>query len=141
YLNRVYFGAGTYGVDAASRRYFGRSARDLDLYQSAMLAGLLKAPSRYNPSRDKAQADARARQVLASMVDAGFADSAAAACAAKQGTGIAAGARGGDGDRYFADWVLDRAMGCLGHIDRDIIIVTTLEPALQRAAEDTLNIA
>jgi len=141
YLNRVYFGAGTYGVDAASRRYFGRSARDLDLYQAAMLAGLLKAPSRYNPSRDKAQADARARQVLASMVDAGLADSAAAARAAKQGTTIAAGARGGDGARYFADWVLDRAMGYLGHIDRDITIVTTLEPALQRAAEDTLKLA
>jgi len=70
YLNRVYLGAGTYGVEAASQRYFGKSARRLSLAEAAMLAGLLKAPSRYAPTRDLARARDRADQVLAAMVEA-----------------------------------------------------------------------
>ena len=72
YLNRAYFGAGAYGVDAAARRYFGRSARDVDVAQAAMIAGLLKAPSRYSPANDLAQARKRAGVVVDAMVDAGF---------------------------------------------------------------------
>ena len=72
YLNRAYFGAGAYGVDAAARRYFGRSARDVDVAQAAMIAGLLKAPSRFSPANDLALARKRAGVVVDAMVDAGF---------------------------------------------------------------------
>ncbi|QLH39710.1 MAG: transglycosylase domain-containing protein [Defluviicoccus sp.] len=72
YLNRVYLGSGTYGVDAAARKYFGRSATQVNTYQAAMLAGMLKAPSRLNPLSDPRQAQERAREVLEIMVDAGF---------------------------------------------------------------------
>ncbi|KJS34779.1 MAG: hypothetical protein VR70_17095, partial [Rhodospirillaceae bacterium BRH_c57] len=70
YLNRVYLGAGTYGVEAAAQRYFGRSARDVTVYQAAMLAGLLKAPSRYNPVSSATAAEARTAVVLRAMVEA-----------------------------------------------------------------------
>ena len=72
YLNRVYFGNGAYGIDAATRRYFGKSPSGLTLYQSALLIGLLKAPSRLNPVRDPEAADLRARTVLQEMQAAGF---------------------------------------------------------------------
>lgn len=72
YLNRVYMGAGAYGVDAAARRYFGKSAKQVTVMEAAMLAGLLKAPSRFAPSKNPDLARARAETVLASMVSAGF---------------------------------------------------------------------
>src|SRR5690606_19439251 len=72
YLNRVYFGSGSYGVEAASRRYFGKSARDVSLSEAALLAGLLKAPSRLSPARDPKAAENRARIVLAAMRDQGM---------------------------------------------------------------------
>ena len=72
YLNRVYFGAGTYGVEAAAQRYFGASARDVDTYQAAVLAGLLRAPSRLNPDNNAEAAHNRALTVLGAMVAAGF---------------------------------------------------------------------
>ena len=77
YLNRAYFGAGAYGVDAAARKYFGRPATQVNTYQAAMLAGLLKAPSRFNPLVNQEQAESRAQRVLANMVDAGFLDQSA----------------------------------------------------------------
>src|SRR5262245_33048002 len=67
YLNRVYFGSGSFGVEAASRRYFGKSARDVTLAEAAVLAGLLKAPSRLSPARDPKAAQERAELVLAAM--------------------------------------------------------------------------
>src|SRR5947199_7707879 len=106
YLNRVYLGAGTYGVDAAAHRYFGKSARRTTLYESAAIAGLLKAPTRFNPTRDRDKAAARTAQVLAKMVDAGFIASADAVAAAKQGSQLAV--LGRPGSRYFADWVADQ---------------------------------
>ena len=71
YLNRVYLGSGAYGADAAARRYFAKPASDLTLAEAAMLAGLIKAPSRYAPTRDLALARARAEVVLSSMVETG----------------------------------------------------------------------
>jgi penicillin-binding protein 1A len=72
YLNRVYFGSGAYGVEAASRRYFGKSARNVTLAEAALLAGLLKAPSRLSPARDPKAADERAQLVLAAMREQGM---------------------------------------------------------------------
>ena len=105
YLNRVYLGSGTYGVNAAARKYFGRGATSLSLYESALLAGLLKAPSRLNPLTDAAGARARARQVLKNMVAAGYLAEAEVARAEKTARPMApAGPRGGG--RVVADrWV------------------------------------
>src|SRR5947199_6429752 len=103
YLNRVYLGAGTYGVDAAAHRYFGKSARRTTLYESAAIAGLLKAPTRFNPTRDRDKAAARTAQVLAKMVDAGFVTSNQAMAALSGGTSVAAVAGTRPGARYFGD--------------------------------------
>ncbi|MPY72397.1 MAG: PBP1A family penicillin-binding protein [Alphaproteobacteria bacterium] len=138
YLNRVYLGAGAYGVEAASRRYFNRSARDLSLHQAAVLAGLLKAPSRYAPSRDPAAARDRARQVLASMVDAGFLSKADAEAAAAEPLGLRRTM--GAGVRYFAEWLLERASGYVGPNGGDLVIRTTLSTRLQRLAEDRVEV-
>jgi penicillin-binding protein 1A len=134
YLNRVYLGAGTYGVDAAARRYFGISAREVGLYQAAMLAGLLKAPSRYNPASSPDLADRRARVVLQAMVEADFISEAEAAGAAR-GDRSAKTAFAGRG-RHFADWVMTRVEDYTGRIEGDVVVTTTLDPRLQRIAEE-----
>ncbi len=141
YLNRVYMGAGTYGVDAASRKYFSRSAREIDLWESAMLAGILKAPSRFNPITDPEAATRRTRVVLAAMVDAGFLsqDQADAAKPSPDRPMSLAGRQ--PGVRYFADWVMDQVQGFVGFTDRDLVVVTTLDPRLQKLAEDKVAVA
>jgi len=134
YLNRVYLGAGTYGVDAASRRYFGHPARQLTTYEAAMLAGLLKAPSRFNPATDPERAGERARVVLANMVDAGYLTPAEAERAARAPHGTAAAGRGPTA-RYFVDWVTEQVSGFVAPGDADLVVVTTLDPRLQELAE------
>ena len=134
YLNRVYFGAGSWGVEAAARRYFGKSARDVGLAEAAMLAGLLKAPSRYAPSANPTAAAGRAAVVLSAMVEAGFIGAAEAA-AARHGEVRVAAPASSRGSRYFADWVLDRVPGYVGDVGRDLVVVTTLDAGIQRAAE------
>jgi penicillin-binding protein 1A len=136
YLNRVYLGAGTYGVDAAARHYFGKPATRVTLYESALLAGLLKAPSRLNPTRDPAGADQRAALVLQTMVEAGFI-SRAEADAAVQEKSKARVARD-DIAPHFADWILAQVRDYLGAIETDIRVVTTLDPSLQRVANEEL---
>ncbi len=133
YLNRVYLGAGAYGVDAAARRYFGKPAARVTLYEAALLAGLLKAPSRYNPARDADRADWRARLVLRSMTEAGFvsAETAAAAYREKSRGHSTVAERG----RYFADWVLSQVPSFVGPINEDLVVHTTLDPTLQAVAE------
>jgi len=137
YLNRVYLGAGTYGVDAAARKYFGRPASSLNVWQSAMLAGLLKAPSRYNPHSDDTRAEKRTRVVLANMVAAGYltADQAKKARAI---SGRGTTARPGRTAPYFVDWVLDQVRDYVGARDRDLIVKTTLDRDAQAAAEGAL---
>ncbi|MFP6743719.1 MAG: PBP1A family penicillin-binding protein, partial [Alphaproteobacteria bacterium] len=135
YLNRVYLGAGTYGVGAASRRYFGKPAARLTMGESAMIAGLLKAPSRYAPTRDLERAQARARRVLGFMVAAGYIDAAEAAAASKAPFTIRRQLANSRGVRYFADWVFDRVSDYTGPAAADITVVTTLDMAMQKAAE------
>ena len=135
YLNRVYLGAGTYGVDAAAHRYFNKSAGKLNLYESAVIAGLLKAPTRFNPTRDKEKAAARAAQVLALMVETGAAQQQEADAATKAGSGLRAVAIARPGTRYFADWVADQIRDFAGTADRDLTVRTTLDPRMQTAAE------
>jgi len=135
YLNRVYFGAGAYGVDAAARKYFGIPATRLGLAESALLAGLLKAPSRYNPAVDPERAGKRTSVVLANMVDAGYIDQNTARAAAAKPIAIAGPAGRGSGPRYFADWVNDSLPDFVGRPSSDLEVVTTLDPGLQAVAE------
>lgn len=135
YLNRIYLGAGAYGVDAAARRYFGKPASQLTLWQSAVLAGLPKAPSALNPFRAPEDAARRAREVLDDMIRAGFLTEGEAQAAKQQTTITIDPAAAGAQTRWLAEWAFDRAADILGGVDRDVLVETTLEPALQQAAE------
>ncbi len=140
YLNRVYFGSGTYGVSAAAQKYFGKPVSALDLSEAAMLAGLLKAPSRYAPTRDLALARARAEQVLANMVDAGFLTGSGARAAVSRPATVRA--RGGAyGVQYYLDWVVESLPDYIGRPDADLIVETTLDPRLQSLAEEKMAAA
>lgn len=138
YLNRVYLGAGTYGVDAAAHKYFGRSARNLSTYQAAMLAGLLKAPSRYNPLASPERAHGRTVQVLKNMVAAGYLTDSQAKAALKR-PGVRVAGRPGNGARYFADWVLEQVGSYVTRGDRDLMVRTTFDPGLQSRAEAAVH--
>jgi len=139
YLNRVYLGAGTYGVDAAAHRYFGKSAAKLNLYESAVIAGLLKAPTRFNPTRDKEKTKARAAQVLDLMVETGAINQQQEAAAEKSGVELSRVALAQPGERYFADWIADQVRDFAGTADRDLTVRTTLDPRMQAAAESAIT--
>ncbi len=134
WLNRVYFGSGAFGIDAAARLYFGVPARRLTLWQTAVLVGLPRAPSRFNPRVDPDAAAARARQVLAAMVANGDITQAQSDDAARQirfpgGRMTEAG--------WFADWVAAQAEAVLPQ-GEDATLRTTLDPAAQALAEQHL---
>ncbi|MBO0736439.1 MAG: PBP1A family penicillin-binding protein [Alphaproteobacteria bacterium] len=135
YLNRVYLGAGAYGVDAAAHRYFNKSARLTNLYESAVIAGLLKAPTRFNPTRDHDKSATRAAQVLAKMVQAGFVTAKQAQAAIKKGASLPTVARERPGTRYFTDWIAEQLGDFADTGNRDLRVVTTLDPRMQIAAE------
>jgi penicillin-binding protein 1A len=135
YLDRVYLGSGTWGVDAAARMYFGVSARHVTLWQAAVLAGLPRAPSRFNPRADPDGAAARAREVLAAMAAVGTITSTQEQVASTQISfpptpPLAAG--------WFADWVADQAEA-LAPEDADATVRTTLDPRIQAIAEQRLT--
>jgi len=135
YLNRVYFGAGTYGVEAAARRYFNKSARDVTLKEAATLAGLLKAPSRFAPTTDADAADERAQVVLGAMVEAHFITDEERAEAGESHPRVVA-TRSSPGADYFADWVVEQVPGFIGGApEADIVIETTLDLSMQKVAE------
>ncbi len=138
YLNRVYMGAGTYGVDAAARRYFGKSAREVTPMEAAMLAGLLKAPSRYAPSHDPDRARARAETVLAAMQETGVisADQRQAALAQPRMIFTQPNA---NSENYVADWVMDQLPSYIGSVDKDIVVETTIDSSMQILAEAALQ--
>jgi penicillin-binding protein 1A len=135
YLNRVYLGAGAYGVDAAARRYFGARAETLSLPQAAMIAGLLKAPSRLNPGRDVEAATQRASQVLDAMASNGYIDATSAAAAKDAPARLARALAAAPASRYFTDWVLEQVPAFVGRDHAAIRVYTTLEPSAQRAAQ------
>lgn len=139
YINRVYLGSGTYGVDAAARRYFGKSARQVSLHEAAVLAGLLKAPSRYSPARSRKAAEDRAGVVLSTMVAAKFLDRKTADRTAALHLKPVAGTTRSDAARYFTDWALERVTGFVGRAGSDLIVRTTMDARLQRLAEDRLR--
>jgi penicillin-binding protein 1A len=134
YLNRVYFGAGAYGVEAAARRYFGKSARDVSLSEAALLAGLVKSPSRLAPTRNYDGAERRSQLVLAAMTEAGWLKTDTAQAAMALGPTIVK-ASGGGSSNYVADWVMDVVNDTVGLVEEDIVVDTTIDPNLQAAAE------
>ena len=142
YLNRVYFGSGAYGVDAAAQKYFGRSARDVTLPEAAMLAGLMKAPSKLAPNHNESAAIERANQVVTAMAQSGFITEAQAEDALAH---PAHAVRGRDSAslNYAADYVMDVLDETIGAIDEDIVVTSTIDPAMQasagRALDDVLD--
>ncbi len=139
YLNRVYLGSGAFGVDAAARRYFNKSGRELSVYESALLAGLLKAPSRYNPAANTERAKARVKQVLINMADAGYLKKKEIQpimdSYAKSPTHEV---KGGD-VRYYTDWIVDELPNLVGQVPDDMIVRTTLDMKLQAEAQDAIQ--
>lgn len=134
YLNRVYFGGGAYGIDAASRRFFGHPATTLSLAEASIIAGLVKAPSRYAPSADPEAARRRAATVIGAMVKAGDVTPAEASAADPTLVRFASPGRQ-TGARYFTDWVLTQLDQYVEETLEPIQVVTTLDTAGQQAAE------
>ena len=139
YMNRAYLGSGAYGVDGAARRYFGKSARRLGLLESAAIAGLLKAPTRYSPLRNRELSEKRARIVLRAMRDAGFIDERRLGRALRQKLSVAVPFRTSRTARYFFDWALEQVAGFVGSGNGDLVVRTTLDLRLQRLAEERLR--
>ena len=140
YLNRVYLGAGSFGVDAAAKRYFGVSARELSLSQSAILAGLLKAPSHYAPTSNPVLSRQRAEQVLLNMQEAGYL-SEQQTVHARQALvqSMKDKTRSTQSTFYFADWIVDQIPEYIGTLQQDIVVTTTLRPKWQEIAEKALT--
>lgn len=140
YLNRVYFGAGTYGIDAASRRYFDKPAKKMLLPESAMIAGLLKAPSRYAPTSNRELAVGRANQVLINMVDAGLLEEPQRKAASSMYSSLSFPEYvNTSGQRYYIDWILDQIPDYVGNIETDLIVTTAFNPELQEKAEKAVE--
>ena len=137
YLNRVYFGSGAYGVEAAAQRYFNKSARSVTIAEAAMLAGLVQAPSRLAPNRNPEAAEKRAQLVLAAMADQKFI-SPQAAKAALTAPAEAAERAGAGSVNYAADYVMDVLDDFVGAVEGDVTVLTTLDPKLQASAETVL---
>jgi penicillin-binding protein 1A len=137
YLNRVYFGSGAYGVEAACQRYYGKSARQATLAEAAMLAGLVKSPSRLAPTRNYDAAQRRSQAVLAAVAAEGFAKEDAVKLALAHPPAIVQPSAGGSAN-YVADFVLDVLDDLIGHPEQDVVVETSIDPALQTAAEGAL---
>lgn len=134
YLNRVYFGAGAFGIEAAAQRYFGKSARNLSLGEAAILAGVLQAPSRLSPDRHAEAAAARARVVLGEMAAEGYiSDAEAKAAAIDPNRRIRTHVAGAE--YYVADWVENLMQAYIGDVTEDVVVTTTINWDLQKQAE------
>lgn len=138
YLNRVYLGSGTYGVDAAAMLYFDKDAKDLTLRESAVIAGLLKAPSRYSPRRNPNLANERANVVLQAMVEAGYISTEEAKGLSNAPPRPPEKPGNANGVRYYTDWVVDGLDDLIGTPDTDLIIETTLVSNIQSMAEKAI---
>jgi penicillin-binding protein 1A len=137
YLNKVYFGAGAEGIDEAARRYFNKPASQLSLVEAAILAGLLKAPSRYSPANGNDLALSRSRVVLQAMLETGAITDAQYSEALRTRPKFAPSLFG-KGSVYFIDWVQSQLQDLIGSNDRNIIVETTLDLAMQRQAEEAV---
>lgn len=139
YMNRAYLGAGSRGFEAAAQRYFGISAAEVNVSQAAMLAGLLKAPSSFAPTRNLQLSQDRGATVLRLMREAGYLTAEEEAVAQANPATLSAAARQRAGG-YFADWVMDSGPNFFTEqTTEDVIIRTTLDPRIQTAAEEAIT--
>jgi penicillin-binding protein 1A len=134
YLNRVYFGSGAYGVEAAAQRYFGKSAKNVTIAEAAMLAGLVKSPSRLAPNRNPEGAEKRAQTVLTAMADAKFITEAQAQASIGHPS-YNVKAAGAGTVNYVADWIGEVLDDLVGQVDQNIVVETSIDPKLQSVAE------
>ncbi|MBQ1612882.1 MAG: PBP1A family penicillin-binding protein [Alphaproteobacteria bacterium] len=137
YLNRVYMGAGTYGIEAASQKFFHKPARDINMMEAAILAGLLKAPARYNPVSNRTRAVERATVVLQNMVNNKKITTSQKERALKMPIGNNKYSFGIG--KYFGDWVYGEVNAYIGDRDTDVNVYTTLDGKIQKAAEEILQ--
>ena len=138
YFNRAYLGAGARGFEAAAQRYFGKSAANVNAAEAAMLAGLLKAPSYFAPTNNMDRARARANVIIGLMEEQGYLTAAQAADARANPARLSEAAASRSGG-FFADWVMETAPAFLTtQTTEDVIIRTTLDQRLQKAAEEAL---
>ncbi|MGK6322782.1 transglycosylase domain-containing protein [Sphingomonas sp. DT-51] len=138
YLNKVYYGGGAYGIDAASRKFFGHGASQLSLTEAAVIAGLVKAPSNYSPTADAEAAVGRAGVVIQQMVRNGFITAAQAAAADPNDVRLAPAPRQ-NSVRYFTDWALPQLELLIDETEKPLEVWTTLDPAMQRAADEAVR--
>ena len=140
YLNTVYLGAGTHGMSAAARMYFDKNLADLTLPEAALLAGLLRAPSKYNPIRNLNAAQARAATVIDAMVETGVIDTAAAEKAKAEPAMLKLSPRTARAGSWYADWIAKHEVPKIaGSVRRPLRVRTTLQPKLQQLAERIVN--
>ena len=138
YLNRVYFGGGAYGIDAASRTFFGHGAERLTLGEASIIAGLVKAPSNYSPTADVEAARGRAGVVINSMVENGFLPASAAVGIDPAEIKVQPAAKQ-NSVRYFTDWALPQLDMLIDETSEPIDVFTTLDPGMQAAADRAIN--
>ena len=138
YLNRVYFGSGAYGVEAAAQKYFGKSARFVTLSEAAVLAGLMKSPTKLAPNRNLKGANERAAQVITAMAEQGHITEAMAKLALANPAQIKHDKSTGS-INYAADYVMDALDDTVGAIDEDIVVTTTISLTMQGEAEHALT--
>ena len=138
YLNRVYFGSGAYGVEAAAQKYFGKSAKMVSLSEAAVLAGLMKSPARLAPNHNLKAANERAANVVTAMAEQGLITEAMAKLALSVPAQVVH-EKGAGSINYAADYVMDMLDDTVGAIDEDIVVTTTIDPKIQSEAERALS--
>lgn len=138
YLNKVYFGGGAYGIDSASRRFFDHDATTLSLSEAAIIAGLVKAPSRYSPTADAQAAVSRASVVLDAMQQEGMISSAQAATAVPADVKLSQD-EGKTNAYFFIDWALPQLDGLIDEREAPIDVWTTVDLSMQAAAQQALR--
>ncbi len=138
YLNKVYYGGGAYGIDAASRKFFGHGADHLSLAEAAVIAGLVKAPSNYSPTADAEAAVGRAGVVIKTMEETGAITSAQAANANIEGLELAPEPKQ-NSVRYFTDWALPQLDTLIDETTQPLEVWTTLDLSMQRQADAAIR--
>ena len=138
YLNKVYFGGGAYGIDAASRKFFGHPATNLSLAEAAVIAGLVKAPSHYSPTADAEAAVGRASVVLDLMAETGKITQSQAKATDPRTVALAPEPQQ-NSVRYFTDWALPQLEVLIDETEAPLEVWTTLDLSMQRAADDAIR--
>lgn len=139
YLNQVYLGSGLFGVDAAAKYYFGKNLRDINIYEAAIIAGLLQAPSRYSPTNNAELSGQRAYEVLENMVEAGFINRKQLEAASENPVQIETDMLQTLKKNYFANWVYDQASLLSNDENSNLVVKTTMNPLYQKVAERVLK--